>query len=136
MSKPRISWMVYEDEAFLPYNTYMAEGVYSTGDVITRRIQIWNNKNGTEEVDDIIDANLVLAFKRYEDNFLLNLISVKLPNQENFVKPEIDMDRAIFNLGTLYGDIGGTKKEIEIKIGPIPENLKSELKSLVFYLDY
>ena len=52
------------------------------------------------------------------------------------MKPIIDIDRAIFDLGTLYGDAGGTYKEIEIKIGPIPENMKSELKSLVFYLDY
>lgn len=136
MDKPKISWMVYQDEMFMPYNTYMADGAYTSGDTITRRIQIWNNYNGSEAVEDVVDANLVLAFKRYEDNFLLNLIEVKIPGTDTFVKPEIDLDRAIFSLGTLYGDVGGTKKEIEIKIGPMPDNLKSELKSLVFYLDY
>lgn len=134
--RSKISWMVYEDEAFMPYNTYMADGAYIAGDEIIRRIQIWNNYNGAEVVEDIIDAKLVLAFKRYEDNFLLNLIEIKLPGSSTFTKPVIDMDRAVFDIGTLYGDAGGTCKEIEIKIGPIPDNLRSELKSLVFYLDY
>ena len=76
------------------------------------------------------------AFKKYEDNFLLNLIEMRIPGTTDYMKPDIDIDRAVFDLGTLYGDAGGTYKEIEIKIGPIPENMKSELKSLVFYLDY
>ena len=134
--RPKISWMVYEDEAFMPYNTYMADGAYIAGDEIVRRIQIWNNYKGAEAAEDITDAKLVLAFKRYEDNFLLNLIEIKLPGSSTFTKPVIDMDRAVFDIGTLYGDAGGTYKEIEIKIGPIPDNLRSELKSLVFYLDY
>ena len=134
--KAKISWMVYEDEIYSPYNTYMADGSYVAGDVITRKIQIWNNYKGIESAGDAIDAKLVLAFKKYEDNFLLNLLEIRFPGSDEFVKPEIDIDRAIFELGTLYGDAGGTYKEIEIKIGPIPENLKSELKSLVFYLEY
>ncbi len=132
----KISWMIYEDEAFMPYNTYMADGAYTAGDIILRRIQIWNNYRGTDAVDDVIDANLILSFKQYEDNFLLNLIEIRLPGDSEYTKPKIDTDRAVFELGTLYGDAGGTYKEIEIKIGPIPENMKSELKSLVFYLDY
>ena len=132
----KISWMIYEDEAFMPYNTYMADGAYTAGDIILRRIQIWNNYRGTDAVDDVIDANLILSFKQYEDNFLLNLIEIRLPGDSEYTKPKIDTDRAVFELGTLYGDAGGTYKEIEIKIGPIPENMKSELKSLVLYLDY
>ena len=132
----KISWMIYEDESFVQYNTYMADGAYTAGDVIIRRIQVWNNYRGLNEVDDVIDARLVLSFKKYEDNFLLNLIEMRIPGTTDYMKPDIDIDRAVFDLGTLYGDAGGTYKEIEIKIGPIPENMKSELKSLVFYLDY
>ena len=128
--------MIYEDESFVQYNTYMADGAYTAGDVIIRRMQIWNNQRGSNEVDDVIDARLVLSFKKYEDNFLLNLIEMRIPGTTDYMKPDIDIDRAVFDLGTLYGDAGGTYKEIEIKIGPIPENMKSELKSLVFYLDY
>lgn len=131
-----ISWLVYEDEVFMPYNTYMADGTYSAGDIIKRRIQIWNNYNGLIEERDIIDAKLVLAFKQYEDNFLLNLVQVKLLDTEQILEPEINIDRATYDLGTLYGNVGGAFKEIEITIGPIPNNLKSELKSLIFYLEY
>ena len=132
----KISWMIYEDESFIQYNTYMADGAYTAGDTIIRRMQIWNNYRGSNEVDDVIDARLVLSFKKYEDNFLLNLIEMRIPGTTDYMKPNIDIDRAVFDLGTLYGDAGGTYKEIEIKIGPIPENMKSELRSLVFYLYY
>lgn len=132
----KISWLVYEDEVFMPYNTYMADGTYSAGDVIKKRIQIWNNLNGTTEAEDVINSKLVLAFKQYEDNFLLNLIQVKLLDTNEILAPSINIDRATYELGTLYGNVGGTCKEIEITIGPIPKNLRSELKSLIFYLEY
>ena len=132
----KISWMIYEDEVFVPYNTYMADGVYTTGEVISKRIQVWNNYRGTVAVDDAIDVKLVLSFKQYEDNFLLNLLTVKDADTNTVLEPTIDIDRAIYNIGSLYGNAGGTYKEIELNIGPLPANLKSELKSLVFYLEY
>ena len=132
----KISWMVYEDETYLPYNTYMADGTYCADDVIVKRIQVWNNRQGSISVDDIINGKLVLAFKRYEDNFLLNLITVKSITDNEVLKPTIDVDRAVYDFGTLYGNVGGSYKELEITIGPLPANLKSELKSLIFYLDY
>ena len=132
----KISWMIYEDEVFVPYNTYMADGVYTTGETISKRIQVWNNYRGTVAVDDAIDIKLVLSFKQYEDNFLLNLLTVKDADTNTVLEPTIDIDRAIYNIGSLYGNAGGTYKEIELKIGPLAANLKSELKSLVFYLEY
>ena len=132
----KISWMIYEDEVFVPYNTYMADGVYTTGEIISKRIQVWNNYRGTVAVDDAIDVKLVLSFKQYEDNFLLNLLTIKDADTNTVLEPTIDIDRAIYNIGSLYGNAGGTYKEIELNIGPLPANLKSELKSLVFYLEY
>ena len=132
----KISWMIYEDEVFVPYNTYMADGVYTTGEIISKRIQVWNNYRGSVAVDDAIDVKLVLSFKQYEDNFLLNLLTVKDADTNIVLEPTIDIDRAIYNIGSLYGNAGGTYKEIELNIGPLPANLKSELKSLVFYLEY
>ena len=132
----KISWMIYEDEVFVPYNTYMADGVYTTDEIISKRIQVWNNYRGTVAVDDAIDIKLVLSFKQYEDNFLLNLLTVKDADTNTVLEPTIDIDRAIYNIGSLYGNAGGTYKEIELNIGPLPANLKSELKSLVFYLEY
>ena len=132
----KISWMIYEDEVFVPYTTYMVDGVYTTGEIISKRIQVWNNYRGTVAVDDAIDIKLVLSFKQYEDNFLLNLLTVKDADTNTVLEPTIDIDRAIYNIGSLYGNAGGTYKEIELNIGPLPANLKSELKSLVFYLEY
>lgn len=132
----KISWMIYEDETYLPYNTYMADGTYSANDVITRRIQVWNNYQGISSVDDIVNAKLVLSFKNFEDNFLLNLISIRSVRDNRILEPTIDSDRAIYDFGTLYGTVGGTYKELEMTIGPLPANLRSELKSLIFYLDY
>ena len=131
----KISWMIYEDEVFVPYNTYMADGVYTTGEIISKRIQVWNNYRGTVAVDDAIDVKLVLSFKQYEDNFLLNLLTVKDADTNTVLEPTIDIDRAIYNIGSLYGNAGGTYKEIELNIGSLPANLKSELRSLVFYLE-
>ena len=88
----KISWMIYEDESFVQYNTYMADGAYTAGDVIIRRMQIWNNYRGLNEVDDVIDARLVLSFKKYEDNFLLNLIEMRIPGTTVYMKPIIDID--------------------------------------------
>ena len=107
-----------------------------SADCISKRIQVWNNYRGTVAVDDAIDVKLVLSFKQYEDNFLLNLLTVKDADTNTVLEPTIDIDRAIYNIGSLYGNAGGTYKEIELNIGPLPANLKSELKSLVFYLEY
>ena len=132
----KISWMIYEDEVFVPYNTYMADGVYTVGDIISKRIQVWNNYKGKDAIDDALNVKLILSFKQYEDNFLLNLLTVRSVDTNTILEPTIDIDRAIYNIGSLYGNAGGTYKEIELNIGPLPANLKSELKSLVFYLEY
>lgn len=136
MSKPNISWLVYDDDAYMPYNNFTADGSYSYGDTLTKRIQIWNNYNGKLAIDDAIDARLVLSFKNYEDNFLLNLTKVRFVGDEDYLDINIDIDRGIIDIGTLYGNASGYSKEIELTIGPIPNNLKSELKSLIFYIEY
>ena len=132
----KISWMIYEDEVFVPYNTYMADGVYTVGDIISKRIQVWNNYKGKDAIDDALNVKLILSFKQYEDNFLLNLLTVRSVDTNTILEPIIDIDRAIYDIGNLYGNAGGTFKEIELNIGPIPANLRSELKSLIFYLEY
>lgn len=63
---------------------------------------------------------------------------------EDEAKPvTIDMDRGIFNLKTISGSANnGTDLntdnylEFELQIGPIPLNVKSELKGLVLDVEY
>lgn len=135
--KPNITWAIYDDGSYMTYNNYTADGTYSPGDVLTKRIQIWNNFDGDTSIEDAKNARLVMAFKNYEDNFLLNLLKVKIVGLDiEPKKPVINIDRATVDIGTIYGVAKGNYVEIELTIGPIPDNLKSELKSLIFYVEY
>ena len=77
----------------------------------------------------------------FEDSFLLSLIDVAI-NNVNYPL-EIDIDKGIVNIGDLSGvaNAGNDSNEsnyknIQLTIGPIPENIKSELKSMYLYLEY
>jgi hypothetical protein len=144
MANPKISWQVFEDEydEYIPVRSYTDEGSYTNGQTIHKRIRVWNNYAGIQNVNDIKDCNLILAFKNFEDNFLLHLINVRI-NGGEFVPPLIDTDKGVIELGDLSGlaNDGSTANssnfyDIEFKIGPLPFNMRCELKSLYFYLEY
>jgi hypothetical protein len=147
MNGPRISWQILDQVAideyeYVQYKTYTEEGSFIPGDIITKKIQVWNNYLGTEDVQDALDCALVVGFKNFEDNFLLNLMDIKVIGREN-LKLEIDVDRGVISIGDLSGvaNTGTNSHEtnyrtIELSIGPIPNNIKSELKGLYFYLEY
>ena len=147
MNSPRISWQILEniinDEyEYIQYKTYTEEGSFIPGDIISKTIQIWNNYQGLEDVQDANNCKLVMAFKAFEDSFLLNLMTVQIDNNDT-VELEIDVDRGIIELGTLSGLANnGTAsnntnyRTIHFTIGPLPDNIKSELKGLYFYLEY
>lgn len=145
MNAPKITWFVLEDiDGLFQYSakrTHDMEGSYAPGDTVTVKIQLWNNRRGNEDVANAENAKLVVFFKNYEDNYLLKLCKI---NFENETKPlTIDMDRGIFNLRTISGGANnGTDLnidnylEFELQIGPIPSNVKSELKGLVLDVEY
>ena len=146
MMSPKISWYVLEDiDGLLEYSpkrTHSMEGSYAPGDTLTLKIQLWNNRLGMEDVENAIDAKLVLFFKNYEDNYLLKLCKVKLNDDEP--KPvTIGMDRGIFEVGTISGGANNGSDlnldnyvEFELQIGPIPNNIKSELKGLILDVEH
>ena len=143
---PKISWYILENiddmYEYSPKRTHDMEGSYAPGDNLNIKIQLWNNRLGIESVSDATNAKLVVFFKNYEDNYMLKLCSVKMNNEE--AKPlTIDMDRGLFNLGTLSGGANNGSDlntdnyvEFELQIGPIPVNIKSELKGLVLDVEY
>lgn len=145
MTTPKITWFILEDidglSQYSAKRTHDMEGSYAPGDCVNIKIQLWNNRRGTEDVADAKDAKLIMFFKNYEDNYLLKLCKVSFGNE---VKPvTIDLDRGIFNLGTISGGANnGTELntdnylEFELQIGPIPSNVKSELKGLVLDVEY
>ena len=147
LDKPKISWHVLEEiqnneYEYMQCKTYNEEGSYTPGEVISKSLQVWNNCNGNKAVQDAKDCKLVISFKHFEDNILLHLIKVKVDEREE-VPLSIDVDRGFVDIGTIYGDANNGSslnssnyKTLVIKIGPIPENIKSELKSMYFYLEY
>ena len=146
MANPKITWQVYEDgedyNEYIPVRNYTEEGSFTSGEYINKQIRVWNNYYGSTDVDDAKNCNLVLAFKSYEDNFLLHLIKIKT-DVDDWVYPTIDTDRGIVPMKDLSGLANnGTLSnyenycDIEISIGPLPENMRCELKSLYFYLEY
>lgn len=147
MDKPKISWHVLEeinDNGFeyMQCKTYNEEGSYVPGEIIKKTIQVWNNCNGNNNVQDANDCKLVVAFKNFEDNILLNLITIQIDENEETAL-SMDIDRGYIDIGNLSGLANNGSslnnsnyKTIRFSIGPIPENIKSELKSMYFYLEY
>ena len=146
MMAPKTTWYVLEDIdglfEYSPKRTHDMDGSYAPGDTLSVKIQLWNNRLGMEDVQDATNAKLVIFFKNYEDNYLLKLCKVKLNNEE--AKPvTIDIDRGLFNLGTISGGANNGSDlntdnyvEFELQIGAIPMNVKSELKGLVLDVEY
>jgi hypothetical protein len=146
MSNPKISWQVAEmfenNEEYIATRNYTEEGSFTKDQYIHKKIRVWNNYFGHSNVDDACDCNLVMAFKNYEDNFLLHLINVSVDNQE-WKYPIIDTDRGIISIKDLSGlaNNGSLSNrenycDIEFKIGPLPANMRCELKSLYFYIEH
>ena len=146
MNSPRISWEIREefekDEfEYTQYKSYTEEGSFIPGDYIEKELRVWNNHSGSEDVQDALDCSLIIAFKNFEDSFLLNMITVYVDSVEKPV--EIDIDKGVVSIGSLSGvanagikDNSSNFKNLKIIIGPIPSNIKSELKSMYFYLEY
>lgn len=141
MIGPKFTWYVLENidgtYEYSPKKTYDMEGSYEPNDTVRVKIQLWNNRLGSEDVQDANNAKLNIYFKNYEDNYMLKLCRVKFDNSEP--KPlTIDMDRGYIDIGNLSGSANNGSDlnadnyvEFELIIGPLPSNLKSELKGLL-----
>lgn len=148
MDAPRISWRLLEevdgtdDEfEFVQRKTYTEEGSFIPGDYIIKTMQVWNNHLGTEDVQDATQCSLVISFKNFENNFLINLMEIEVDGVKKQI--ELDVDGGVVSIGDLSGiaNTGTSSHELNYKtikftLGPIPDNIKSELKSMYFYLEY
>lgn len=141
MIGPKFTWYVLENidgtYEYSPKKTHDMEGSYEPNDSVRVKIQLWNNRLGSEDVQDANNAKLNIYFKNYEDNYMLKLCKVKFENLEPKALT-IDMDRGYIDIGNLSGGANNGSDlntdnyvEFELIIGPLPSNLKSELKGLL-----
>lgn len=130
MATPIFSFFIQEDDSYSMYKKYTEPGSLNPGDELIKNIRIYNGYGG-QTVENSYNTKLVLAFKNYEDNFLLNLFQIQIDNSE-FKKLNIESDRGSIDLGTIYKN---SYIDIKIKIGPIPENINSDLRSVIFYIE-
>jgi hypothetical protein len=130
--RPIFTWFVQDADTndYDACKAYTEPGALQTGDELVKNIRIHNGYGGAQ-VDNSYNTKLVLAFKDYEDNFLLNLIQVKV-NDSDYTNLNIELDRGYIDLGTIYKN---DYVDLKIKIGPVQDNMKTSLKSLIFYLE-
>ena len=96
MDKPQISYFVLtSDEMYERLQTVYA-GSYTGDEPLSVNFRIWNNYQGTEDVEDLENFNLVIRFLTEEDNALLQYVTVAITDSEEL--PSIlERDAAIFH---------------------------------------
>ena len=81
MDKPIISYHVLDvDDTYMQQSSVYA-GTYTGDEALTVSLRIWNNYQGTVDVEDLQNFNLVLRFLTEEDNALLKYISLAVTNK-------------------------------------------------------
>lgn len=70
-----IKWYIKNDNTFYPEEDYFA-GTYSSRTPLSITIQLWNNRYGTEDVDDLSDFALKASFEHLEDKSLLQYVKL------------------------------------------------------------
>ena len=82
MNKPVLSWQVKTAEES---NFYAASdeyiGTYTRKSGIDVRIRLWNNRLGSEAVEDLDNFSIKIAFQDKEDSILLQYLTVKYEEQ-------------------------------------------------------
>lgn len=73
-----MSWhvMLPNEENFSPtLDRYM--GTYSSRNVMSAKIRLWNNKSGVEDVDSLKNFTVKISFRDKEDSTLLQYIKIE-----------------------------------------------------------
>ena len=100
MSKAQISWYVkcLSDERYSVDDNFYA-GKYTDEDPIVVDIQLWNNRWGTENVEDLTDYDICFFFDCVEDSVLLNYCTI-IYNDSNIVPFYVTGHKAVLSMDT------------------------------------
>lgn len=81
MEESIITWYVKEDDIFTSKDEFNA-GAYSNKKPISVDLQVWNNRWGVNDVEDIESPVLTIYFDSYEDASLLKFCKVYINKGE------------------------------------------------------
>jgi len=89
MLKPKLQWFgkIKSDTAYEGTNDFFA-GTYDGKDPLSVSIQLWNNRWGKEDCEDLKNFYITMSFKDFEDNALLEYCHVTV-NGSEVIYPEI-----------------------------------------------
>ena len=95
MAKPYISWYAKKlSDIKYSLDQQFYAGTYTDDDQIVVDIQLWNNRWGSETVDDLEDYDICFFFDRLEDAILLTYCTV-IYNGSYVVPFNISANKAI-----------------------------------------
>ena len=118
-------------------------GTYTDNNRITVDIQLWNNRWGTEDVDDLIDYDIAFFFDRLEDSALLDYCSI-YKDETKPVSYHVTGKKAVLEFETMPTLSGGKNSgssiedtdnylQLRFVFSAVGERLKdNDLKSLYF----
>lgn len=78
MDKPVLTWYTKmgSDKSYSDASTGLYAGTYTGEKPVSINIQLWNNRWGEEDVEDLKDFSIKFSFKDTEDSSLLGFCSV------------------------------------------------------------
>lgn len=143
MSNPNISWYIKEQETYIQDEEYYL-GSFTSNSEISLSVQVWNNRYGSSDIDNIDEARLAIYFDSVEDSSLLKYCTVSV-NNGSYITPEVELQRAIVTIGELSGTFNDGLEEstnqtnyrnITIKFSGFPGNLKNGLKNMFLDIEF
>lgn len=137
LSKPKITWYIEEDNDYIQDDEYYL-GSCTPDSEIKIKVQVWNNRYGKDNVENIPNARLAVYFDNIEDSVLLNYCHVAINDSAQKELP-IMFGKGIIDLGLLSGSSNNGSdtmdniynfKNITISFKDFPPTLKNGLKNM------
>lgn len=125
----KISWFIKEDDTFSEKREHHA-GTYRKDEKVVLEMQVWNNRWGVEDADDVISPVISFRFDSFEDNSLLSLCKVVV-NQSVELPVTVKGNSAMVVVGdTISGKANdGDENSYENKNNFIDVRLEIDIKN-------
>lgn len=124
----KVSWFIKEENAYSEKREHHA-GTYRKDEKIVLEMQVWNNRWGVKDAEDIISPVISFRFDSFEDNALLSLCKVVI-NQSLELPVTVKGNSAVVVVGdTIAGRANdGDENAYENKDNYIDVRLEIDIK--------